>query len=207
MSHWISLSVSINNISPLHWTIDLNYWCLFYLQVFERYVQLFLNDVTPESLKVSQNSCQRTSGTRVQIELPPYNRPVDVVTVRRTHMKSLKEQIKTVLTAWRQTVSVMAEEMQGLWPRLPLGKQAGGPCWSTLLWSCCQALLDGSGSCKLGPQHTNIEDIFKYNLQFFCWPGKNIIKTAANTHLFGRNRCPPHSVWHLLGPDGLVDHF
>lgn len=26
-------------------------------------------------------------------------------------------------------------------------------------------------------------------------------------HLFSRNRCPPHSVWHLLGPDGLVDHF
>ncbi len=30
---------------------------------------------------------------------------------------------------------------------------------------------------------------------------------SHNTHLFGRHRRPPHSVRHLLGPDGLVDHF
>lgn len=27
------------------------------------------------------------------------------------------------------------------------------------------------------------------------------------THLFSWNRCSPHSVWHLLWPDGLVNHF
>lgn len=28
-----------------------------------------------------------------------------------------------------------------------------------------------------------------------------------DTHLFSRHRCPPHAIGHLLGPDGLVDHF
>lgn len=27
------------------------------------------------------------------------------------------------------------------------------------------------------------------------------------THLFSRHRSPPHSVWHLLRPDGLINHL
>lgn len=50
---------------------------------------MLLNDVTPDCLEVSQDGGQRATGTGVHVELTSDYRPVDVVTVRWVHIKSL----------------------------------------------------------------------------------------------------------------------
>lgn len=53
---------------------------------------MLLHDITPDCLKVSQDSGQWTPRTGVHIELTPDYGPVDIVRVTGIHIKSLQDE-------------------------------------------------------------------------------------------------------------------